>query len=145
MALAGTEIRSGPTGMSDAASADEPLDGSLPPQAGEGPQLGTPRMRFTAGRPAILTTTALAAAAGFAQFGASSALGDVASPSASRRRPGRRSPPRSGLADRLGRRRVMLGCTALGLAITGVAALRWFVALLPSVGRCWQPPTRSAG
>jgi MFS family permease len=41
--------------------------------------------------------------------------------------------PLAGLADRLGRRRVLLGCSALGLAISAAAALSptywWFVAL----------------
>ena len=113
--------------------------------------------------PAILATGALAAAAGFAQFGATSALADVA------RSFGKPSPtgtsvaaevglsftvlgvglgtirlaalgslPLAALADRVGRRRVMLGCTALGLAITALAALSpgywWFVALF-ALGR----------
>jgi MFS family permease len=116
--------------------------------------------------PAILATGALAAAAGFAQFGATSALADVA------RSFGRPSPSGSSvaaevglsvtilgvglgiirlaalgslplaalaaLADRVGRRRIMLGCTVLGLAVTAVAALSpgywWFVALF-ALGR----------
>src|SRR5262245_13248880 len=113
--------------------------------------------------PAILATGALAAAAGFAQFGATSALADVA------RSFGKPSPtgtsvaaevglsftllgvglgtirlaalgslPLAALADRVGRRRVMLGCTALGLAVTALAALSpsywWFVALF-ALGR----------
>ena len=98
--------------------------------------------------PAILATAAAAATAGFAQFGATSALADVAksfgerSTSASTvaaqvglsftvlgiglgiiRLAALGSLPLAGLADRLGRRRVMLGCTALGLAVTAVAAL----------------------
>jgi MFS family permease len=113
--------------------------------------------------PAILATAAIAAAAGFAQFGATSALADVAR---SFGEPSTRvstvaaqvglsftvlgigsgiirlaalgSLPLAGLADRLGRRRVMLGCTALGLAVTAVAALSpgywWFVALF-ALGR----------
>jgi MFS family permease len=113
--------------------------------------------------PAILATGALAAAAGFAQFGATSALADVA------RSFGKPSPtgtsvaaevglsftilgvglgtirlaalgslPLAALADRVGRRRVMLSCTALGLAVTALAALSpsywWFVALF-ALGR----------
>jgi MFS family permease len=113
--------------------------------------------------PAILATGALAAAAGFAQFGATSALADVA------RSFGKPSPtgtsvaaevglsftilgvglgtirlaalgslPLAALADRVGRRRVMLGSTALGLAVTALAALSpsywWFVALF-ALGR----------
>ena len=46
--------------------------------------------------------------------------------------------PLAALADRVGRRRVMLGCTALGLAATALAALSpgywWFVALF-ALGR----------
>jgi MFS family permease len=113
--------------------------------------------------PAILATGALAAAAGFAQFGATTALADVA------RSFGKPSPtgtsvaaevglsftllgvglgtirlaalgslPLAALADRVGRRRMMLGCTALGLAVTALAALSpsywWFVALF-ALGR----------
>ena len=113
--------------------------------------------------PAILATGALAAAAGFAQFGATSALADVArsfgepSPTGSSvaaevglsvtilgiglgiiRLAALGSLPLAALADRVGRRRVMLGCTALGLAVTAVAALSpgywWFVALF-ALGR----------
>jgi MFS family permease len=113
--------------------------------------------------PAILATGALAAAAGFAQFGATSALADVArtfgkpSPTGSSvaaevglsftilgvglgviRLAALGSLPLAALADRVGRRRVMLGCTALGLAVTALAALSpgywWFVALF-ALGR----------
>ncbi len=113
--------------------------------------------------PAILVTAALAAAAGFAQFGVTSALADVArsfgEPSTSGssvtdevglsftilgvglgviRLAGLGSLPLAGLADRLGRRRVLLGCTALGLAVSALAALSpgywWFVALF-ALGR----------
>jgi MFS family permease len=46
--------------------------------------------------------------------------------------------PLAALADRVGRRRVLLGCTALGLAVTAAAALSpgywWFVALF-ALGR----------
>jgi MFS family permease len=113
--------------------------------------------------PAILATGALAATAGFAQFGATSALADVArsfgkpSPTGSSvaaevglsftilgeglgiiRLAALGSLPLAALADRVGRRRVMLGCTALGLAVTALAALSpgywWFVALF-ALGR----------
>ncbi|HEY7607475.1 MAG TPA: MFS transporter, partial [Actinomycetes bacterium] len=113
--------------------------------------------------PAILVTAALAADAGFAQFGVTSALADVArsfgEPSAGAtsvtaevglsftilglglgiiRLAGLGSLPLAGLADRLGRRRVLLGCTAAGLAVSALAALSpsywWFVALF-ALGR----------
>jgi len=112
---------------------------------------------------AILVTAAIAGAAGFAQFGASSALADVArsfgQPSTVGtsvaaqvglsatvlgiglgiiRLAALASLPLAGLADRLGRRRVMLGCTTLGLACCAAAALSpgywWFVALF-ALGR----------
>ena len=108
--------------------------------------------------PAILVTAALAAAAGFAQFGVSSSLADVArtfgkpSPSGASiaaevglsftvlgvglgiiRLAALGSLPLAGLADRVGRRRIMLACTTLGLAVSAAAALSpsywWFVAL----------------
>jgi putative MFS transporter len=108
--------------------------------------------------PAILVTAALAAAAGFAQFGVSSSLADVArtfgkpSPSGSTiaaevglsftvlgvglaiiRLAALASLPLAGLADRIGRRRAMLACTTAGLAVSAAAALSpgywWFVAL----------------
>ena len=113
--------------------------------------------------PAILVTAALAAAAGFAQFGVSSALADVArsfgQPSTSGssiaaevglsfttlgvglgiiRLAALGSLPLAGLADRIGRRRVLLACTTLGLAVSAVAAFSpsywWFVALF-ALGR----------
>jgi MFS family permease len=124
--------------------------------------------------PAILATGAFAAAAGFAQFGATSALADVA------RSFGKPSPtgtsvgaevglsftvlgvglgtirlaalgslPLAAMADRVGRRRVMLGCTALGLAVTALAALGpshwWFVALFALGRPCWRARTPAAG
>ena len=108
--------------------------------------------------PAILVTAAMAAAAGFAQFGVSSSLADVArtfgkpSPSGASvaaevglsftvlgvglaiiRLAALGSLPLAGLADRIGRRRIMLVCTTLGLAVSATAALSpsywWFVAL----------------
>ena len=113
--------------------------------------------------PAILVTAALAGSAGFAQFSVTSALADVArsfgQPSSSGssvaahvglsftvlgvglaviRLAALGSLPLSGLADRLGRRRVLLGCTALGLAVSAMASLSpgywWFVALF-ALGR----------
>ena len=135
------------------------------PTSAGGPPAGPDRRLRLHGwhDPAILATGALAAAAGFAQFGATSALADVA------RSFGKPSPtgtsvaaevglsftilgvglgtirlaalgslPLTALADRVGRRRVMLGCTALGLAVTALAALSpsywWFVALF-ALGR----------
>jgi MFS family permease len=107
--------------------------------------------------PAILTAAGLAAAAGFAQFGVTATLADVAKAFG---QPGTGSSvtaqvglsfttlglglgiirlaavgslPLAGLADRLGRRRVLLGCSAVGLAIAAAAGLSpgywWFVAL----------------
>jgi MFS family permease len=112
---------------------------------------------------AILATAALAGAAGFAQFGVTTALADVArtfgQPSSTGtgvaaevglsltvigvglaiiRLAALGSLPLAGLADRLGRRRVLLGCTSLGLAVSALAALSpgywWFVALF-ALGR----------
>jgi putative MFS transporter len=107
--------------------------------------------------PAILTAAGLAVAAGFAQFGVTTTLADVAKAFG---QPGSGSSvtaqvglsfttlglglgiirlaavaslPLAGLADRLGRRRVLLGCSAVGLAIAAAAGLSpgywWFVAL----------------
>jgi MFS family permease len=106
----------------------------------------------------LLGIGALVAAAGFAQFGGVATLGDVAAefgevqdgPSIAEqaglsgtalgvglaviRFSGLLSLPLSASADRLGRRRVLLGCAAAGLAITACAALApgyWaFVAIL---------------
>jgi MFS family permease len=136
-----------------------------PTSAGRRPSAGPDRRLRLHGwhDPAILATGALAAAAGFAQFGATSALADVArsfgkpSPTGSSvaaevglsftilgvglgiiRLAALGSLPLAVLADRAGRRRVMLGCTALGLAVTALAALSpgywWFVALF-ALGR----------
>lgn len=97
--------------------------------------------------PAVLTAAAFAAAAGFAQFGVTAALGDVAAAfgqdapvsgvaaqvgmSATTlgiglaviRLAGLASMPVAGLADRFGRRRLLLGFTLAGLAITAAAAV----------------------
>jgi MFS family permease len=148
---------------------------SDPTSAGRPPAGADRQLRLHGWRdPAILATGALAAAAGFAQFGATSALADVArsfgepSPNGSSvaaevglsftilgvglgiiRLAALGSLPLAAVADRVGRRRVMLGCTALGLAVTAVAALSpgywcsWRCS--PSVGRCWSASARSAG
>jgi MFS family permease len=112
--------------------------------------------------PAILAVAAATVAAGFAQFGATTALGDVARAFGETRdgtsvvaRVGLSgttlgiglaivrlaslaSLPLSALADRHGRRRMLLGCVTGGLAVTALAALSpgywWFVALF-AIGR----------
>ncbi|HZD74056.1 MAG TPA: MFS transporter [Actinomycetota bacterium] len=112
--------------------------------------------------PAILAAGWFALAAGFAQFGATTALGDVAksfgAPQggdsiAARvglsgatlgiglgviRLASLGSLPLAGLADRFGRRRTLIGCVTLGLALTASAALSpsfwWFVAIF-ALGR----------
>ena len=134
-----------------------------PPLAGSTGATG-PELRLHGWRDqAVLVTAAIAGAAGFAQFGASSALADVArsfgQPSAVGttvaahvglsvtvlgvglgiiRLAALASLPMAGLADRVGRRRVMLACTTLGLAGAAAAALSpgywWFVALF-ALGR----------
>ena len=122
------------------------------------PNLQRPPTRLYGWRhPAILTAAGLAVAAGFAQFGVTTTLADVAKafgqPTGGTtvtakvglssttlgiglgviRLAALGSLPLAGLADRLGRRRVLLGCSALGLAISAAAALSptywWFVAL----------------
>jgi MFS family permease len=139
--------------------------GSTDPPPAVGPAEGPDqRLRLHGWHdPAIIVTAGLAAAAGFAQFGASSALADVAksfgevsttdSSVAAQvglsftilgvglgiiRLAALGSLPLAALADRIGRRRVMLGCTALGLAVSALAALSptywWFVALF-ALGR----------
>ena len=112
--------------------------------------------------PAILAVGAATVAAGFAQFGATTALGDVAhafgetgggTSTVARvglsgttlgiglavvRLASLASLPLAALADRHGRRRMLLGCVSGGLAVTALAALSpgywWFVALF-AVGR----------
>jgi AAHS family benzoate transporter-like MFS transporter len=137
----------GPAGIGDPAAAGGPAGG-----------LDQPLHLYRWFDPAILVTAALAAAAGFAQFGVSSSLADVArtfgkpSPSGSSiaaevglsftvlgvglgiiRLAALGSLPLAGLADRVGRRRIMVACTTLGLAVSAAAALSpgywWFVAL----------------
>ena len=112
--------------------------------------------------PAILAVAAATVAAGFAQFGATTALGDVARAFGQAgegtslvarvglsgttlgvglaivRLASLASLPLAALADRHGRRRMLLGCVSGGLAVTALAALSpgywWFVALF-AIGR----------
>ncbi|HJW58902.1 MAG TPA: MFS transporter, partial [Actinomycetota bacterium] len=107
--------------------------------------------------PAILAVAAATVASGFAQFGATSALGDVARAFGETsdgtsvvarvglsgttlgiglaivRLASLASLPLAALADSYGRRRMLLGCVTGGLAVTALAALSpgywWFVAL----------------
>jgi MFS family permease len=108
--------------------------------------------------PAILALAATAMASGFAQFAATAALGDIARAFGKETGAGGSvvaqvglsgttlgvglaiirlaslgGLPLAALGDRLGRRRVLLGTVAAGLAVTAVAALSpdywWFVAL----------------
>jgi MFS family permease len=107
--------------------------------------------------PAILAVAAATVAAGFAQFGATTALGDVARAFGETsggtsvvarvglsgttlgiglaivRLASLASLPLASLADSYGRRRMLLGCVTGGLAVTALAALSpgywWFVAL----------------
>ena len=112
--------------------------------------------------PAILAVAAATVASGFAQFGATTALGDVARAFGEAgdggslvarvglsgttlgiglaivRLASLASLPLAALADRHGRRRMLLGCVSGGLAVTALAALSpgywWFVALF-AIGR----------
>jgi MFS family permease len=112
--------------------------------------------------PAILAVAAAAVASGFAQFGATTALGDVAREFGQTgdgasvvarvglsgttlgiglavvRLASLASLPLAAMADRHGRRRMLLGCVAGGLTMTALAALSpgywWFVALF-ALGR----------
>src|SRR5215212_6535224 len=109
--------------------------------------------------PAILAVAAASVAAGFAQFGATTALGDVARAfgqagegTSTVARVGLSgttlgvglavvrlaSLPLAALADSYGRRRLLLACVTGGLAMTALAALSpgywWFVALF-ALGR----------
>ena len=121
------------------------------------------RMRLHGWRhPAVLAVAAATVASGFAQFGATTALGDVADAFGEQRAgtsvvatvglsgatlgiglaivrlASLASLPLSVLADGYGRRRVLLGCVSGGLAFTALAALSpgywWFVALF-ALGR----------
>jgi MFS family permease len=112
--------------------------------------------------PAILAVAAATVASGFAQFGATTALGDVARAFGEAgdggsvvarvglsgttigiglaivRLASLASLPLAAMADSHGRRRVLLGCVTGGLAVTALAALSpgywWFVALF-ALGR----------
>jgi MFS family permease len=112
--------------------------------------------------PAILAVAAATVASGFAQFGATTALGDVARAFGETgdgtsvvarvglsgttlgvglaivRLASLASLPLAALADSYGRRRMLLGCVTGGLAVTALAALSpgywWFVALF-ALGR----------
>ena len=127
------------------------------------PETGSAPVRLYGWRhPAILAAGWFALAAGFAQFGATTALGDVAhafgetgegTSTVARvglsgttlgiglaivRLASLASLPLAALADRHGRRRMLLGCVTGGLAVTALAALSpgywWFVGLF-AIGR----------
>jgi putative MFS transporter len=130
-----------------------------PPPAGDSPAPSARRIRLHGWRhPAILALAATALASGFAQFAATAALGDIARAFGKETGAGGSvvaqvglsgttlgvglavirlaslgGLPLAALGDRLGRRRVLLGSVAAGLAVTAVAALSpdywWFVAL----------------
>jgi MFS family permease len=130
-----------------------------PPPAGDSQAPSARRIRLHGWRhPAILALAATAMASGFAQFAATTALGDIAQAFGKETGAGGSvvaqvglsgttlgvglaiirlaslgALPLAGLADRHGRRRVLLGTVAAGLAVTAVAALSpgywWFVAL----------------
>jgi MFS family permease len=134
-----------------------------PPPGDPGAGASDRRVRLHGWRhPAILAVGAATVAAGFAQFGATTALGDVAHAFGETgdgtsvvarvglsgttlgiglaivRLASLASLPLSALADRHGRRRMLLGCVTGGLAVTALAALSpgywWFVALF-AIGR----------
>jgi MFS family permease len=136
---------------------------SPPGDSGADPSSAARRVRLHGWRhPAILAVAAATVAAGFAQFGATSSLGDVARTFGESgegtslvarvglsgttlgvglaivRLASLASLPLAALADRHGRRRMLLGCVSGGLAVTALAALSpgywWFVALF-SIGR----------
>jgi MFS family permease len=130
-----------------------------PPPAGGAPAPSPRRIRLHGWHhPAILAVAATALASGFAQFAATAALGDIARAFGKETGVGDSvvaqvglsgttlgvglaiirlaslgGLPLAALGDRLGRRRVLLGTVAAGLAVTAVAALSpgywWFVAL----------------
>jgi putative MFS transporter len=130
-----------------------------PPPAGDSQAPSTRRIRLHGWRhPAILALAATAMASGFAQFAATAALGDIARAFGKETSEGGSvvaqvglsgttlgvglaiirlaslgALPLAALGDRHGRRRVLLGTLAVGLAITAIAALSpgywWFVAL----------------
>jgi MFS family permease len=130
-----------------------------PPPAGDSQAPSARRIILHGWRhPAILAVAAAAIGSGFAQFAATAALGDIADAFGQATGEGGSvvaqvglsgttlgiglavirlaslgSLPLSALADRHGRRRVLLRCLAIGLALTALAALSpgywWFVAL----------------
>ena len=129
----------------------------------QNPETGSTPVRLHGWRdPAILAAGWFALAAGFAQFGATAALGDVAKAFGAAetgksiaaqvglsgttlgvglaviRLASIGSLPLAGLADRFGRKLTLLACVALGLALTATAALSpsfwWFVAIF-ALGR----------
>jgi MFS family permease len=130
-----------------------------PPPAGGAPAPSGRRIRLHGWRhPAILAVAATALASGFAQFAATAALGDIARAFGEATSNGDSvvaqvglsgttlgvglaiirlaslgGLPLAALGDRHGRRRVLLGTVAAGLAVTAVAAFSpgywWFVAL----------------
>ncbi|HXP14824.1 MAG TPA: MFS transporter [Actinomycetes bacterium] len=136
---------------------------SPPSDSGADASSSSRRVRLHGWRhPAILAVAAATVAAGFAQFGATSSLGDVARTFGAAgdgtslvarvglsgttlgiglaivRLASLASLPLAALADRHGRRRMLLGCVSAGLAVTALAALSpgywWFVALF-AIGR----------
>jgi MFS family permease len=130
-----------------------------PPPAGGAPAPSPRRIRLHGWHhPAIVAVAATALGSGFAQFAATAALGDIARAFGKETGVGDSvvaqvglsgttlgvglaiirlaslgGLPLAALGDRLGRRRVLLGTVAAGLAVTAVAALSpgywWFVAL----------------
>jgi MFS family permease len=130
-----------------------------PPPAGDSQAPSARRIRLHGWRhPAILALAATAMASGFAQFAATAALGDIARAFGKETGAGGSvvaevglsgttlgvglaiirlaslgAMPLAALADRHGRRRVLLGTVTAGLAVTAIAALSpgywWFVAL----------------
>jgi MFS family permease len=127
------------------------------------PETGSAPVRLYGWRhPAILAAGWFALAAGFAQFGATAALGDVARTFGADQTGGSiaaqvglsgttlgiglavirlasiGSLPLAGMADRFGRKLTLLGCVAFGLALTATAALSptfwWFVTIF-ALGR----------
>ncbi|CAN5538877.1 MFS transporter [soil metagenome] len=134
------------------------------PLPGQPPDAPRPlRVRLHGWRhPAILSAAFVSMAAGFAQFGATAALGDVAAAFgelgegttiadqvalsgttlgvglAVIRLASVASLPLAGLADRRGRRSVLIGCCAGGLALTAAAALSpsfWWLVAVFALGR----------
>lgn len=129
----------------------------------QNPETGSAPVRLHKWRdPAILAAGWFALAAGFAQFGATAALGDVAKAFGAAetgksiaaqvglsgttlgvglaviRLASIGSLPLAGMADRFGRKLTLLACVALGLALTATAALSpsfwWFVVIF-ALGR----------